>query len=177
VPLTEYQGGGAAATIEPLKDHLAHYEQRLANLFGQGVMACFRGPRLYDTNDTRAVVAGWVEFYKRHRAILISDVVHVRRPDVQDVDGWLHVNPHLQERGLAMIFNPTALPVNRTIALPMYYTGLNATAWVQHRDDASTGATHVINRYYTVNVRVHVPAQGYTWLLVMASKADAASTE
>ena len=48
VPLTEYQGGGAAATIEPLKDHLPHYEQRLANLFGAGVQACYRGPRLYD---------------------------------------------------------------------------------------------------------------------------------
>ena len=34
VPLTEYQGGGDAATIEPLADHLPHYEQRLANLFG-----------------------------------------------------------------------------------------------------------------------------------------------
>ena len=26
VPLTEYHGGGAAATIEPLHEHLAHYE-------------------------------------------------------------------------------------------------------------------------------------------------------
>ncbi len=43
VPLTEYHGGGAAATIEPLKDHLEHYEQRLANLFGAGVIACYRG--------------------------------------------------------------------------------------------------------------------------------------
>jgi len=31
----EYQGGGPAATIEPLKDHLDHYETRLANLFGR----------------------------------------------------------------------------------------------------------------------------------------------
>ncbi|HXR10455.1 MAG TPA: hypothetical protein VN792_06740, partial [Candidatus Acidoferrales bacterium] len=43
VPLTEYQGGGAAATIEPLKDHLEHYQARLANLFGAGVMAAYRG--------------------------------------------------------------------------------------------------------------------------------------
>ena len=28
VPLTEYQGGGPAATIEPLREHLGHYEQR-----------------------------------------------------------------------------------------------------------------------------------------------------
>jgi hypothetical protein len=53
VPLTEYQGGGAAATIEPLKDHLEHYETRLANLFGAGVQACYRGPRLFDTTKPR----------------------------------------------------------------------------------------------------------------------------
>src|SRR5437667_202140 len=55
VPLTEYQGGGTAATIEPLKGHLPHYEQRLANLFGAGVIACYRGPRLYDNDETKAV--------------------------------------------------------------------------------------------------------------------------
>ena len=61
VPLTEYQGGGAAATIEPLHQHLEHYETRLADLFGAGVQACYRGPRLYDTEETKAVVKKWVE--------------------------------------------------------------------------------------------------------------------
>jgi len=64
VPLTEYHGGGAAATIEPLKDHLEHYEMRLANLFGAGVQACYRGPRLFDTDETKLVVKKWVAFYK-----------------------------------------------------------------------------------------------------------------
>lgn len=53
VPLTQYHGGGAAATIEPLNEHLDHYETRLRNLFGAGVQACYRGPRLYDTEQTR----------------------------------------------------------------------------------------------------------------------------
>src|SRR5882672_1742573 len=75
VPLTEYQGGGAAATIEPLKDHLEHYETRLANLFGAGVQACYRGPRLYDSDDTRALVKHWVDFYRQHRPILDSDII------------------------------------------------------------------------------------------------------
>ncbi len=95
VPLTEYQGGGAAATIEPLKDHLDHYETRLANLFGAGVQACYRGPRLFDTDETKAVVKKWVDFYKAHRAILDSDLIHLRRADGRDWDGWLHVNPAL----------------------------------------------------------------------------------
>ena len=50
VPLTSYNGG-PASTIEPLKDHLPHYEARLADLFGAGVQACYRGPRIYDTEE------------------------------------------------------------------------------------------------------------------------------
>ena len=52
VPLTEYHGGGAAATIEPLADHLDAYEAHMAQNYGSGVQACYRGPRLYDTDST-----------------------------------------------------------------------------------------------------------------------------
>lgn len=75
VPLTQYHGGGEAATIEPLCEHLEHYQIRLQNLFGAGVQACFRGPRLYDTEDTRKMVSHWVAFYKKYRRILDSDIV------------------------------------------------------------------------------------------------------
>ena len=64
VPLTEYQGGGAAATLEPLSEHLDAYAAHLAQNFGAGVQACYRGPRLYDTDETKAVVKKWVDFYK-----------------------------------------------------------------------------------------------------------------
>ena len=49
VPLTQYHGGGAAATVEPLDQHLEHYTAMLAGNLGAGVQACYRGPRLYDT--------------------------------------------------------------------------------------------------------------------------------
>ena len=100
VPLTEYHGGGAAATIEPLREHLPHYEQRLANLFGAGVQACYRGPRLFDTPVTEALVKQWVGFYKKHRAILDGDILHLRRADGRDIDYLLHVNPAGTEKGL-----------------------------------------------------------------------------
>jgi hypothetical protein len=164
VPLTEYQGGGPAATIEPLKDHLPHYETRLANLFGAGVMACYRGPRLYDTDQTKAVLKRWVDFYKQHRAILDSDLIHLRRADGADWDGWLHVNPALPERGLAMIYNPLPEPIQRDIRLPLYYTGLTETALIQ-REDGST-ETLALARDYSATVKVKVPARGRTWLVV-----------
>ncbi len=100
VPLMQYHGGGSAATVEPLSENLAHYEMRLADLLGAGVQAAWRGERLYDTGETRRVVRRWVYFYKENRAILESDIIHLRRPDGRDWDGILHVNPALKTRGL-----------------------------------------------------------------------------
>ena len=164
VPLTEYQGGGAAATIEPLKDHLPHYEARLANLFGAGVQACYRGPRLFDCDETRAVVRKWVNFYKQHRPILDSDLIHLRRPDSRDWDGWLHVNPTLPERALAVFYNPLEQPIERRIRLPLYYTGLTNQALIHH-DDGSVDKVQ-LQRDYSAEVNVAVPARSPTWLII-----------
>ncbi len=96
VPLTEYHGGGAAATIEPLEEHLEHYRlMMLANL-SAGVQACYRGPRLFDSPRTQAMIQEVVAWYKEYRDILESDVIHLRRPDARDWDGLLHVNPRVQ---------------------------------------------------------------------------------
>lgn len=164
VPLTEYQGGGAAATIEPLKDHLPHYEQRLANLFGAGVIACYRGPRLYDSDATKAVVKKWVDFYKRHRAILNSDILHLRRADGRDLDYLLHVNPALKEKGLLMVYNPLDREVSRTLNIPLYYTGLTRTASLREQEDKAR--KYALDRDYVVALPVKVPAHGETWFVV-----------
>jgi hypothetical protein len=164
VPLTEYQGGGAAATIEPLKDHLPHYEQRLANLFGAGVIACYRGPRLYDTDETKAVVKRWVEFYKQHREVLNADLLHLRRADGRDLDYILHVNPAGQEKGLLMVYNPLEQEVSRTLRIPLYYTGKTDTASVSERDGAVT--TFKLDREYYIDLPVTVPARQGTWFVV-----------
>jgi hypothetical protein len=164
VPLTEYQGGGDAATIEPLKDHLPHYETRLANLFGAGVQACYRGPRLYDCDETRAVVKKWVDFYRQHRAILDSDLLHLRRADARDWDGWLHVNPGLPERGLAMFYNPLDQPIERRIRLPLYYTGLTARAVIRRENGEPEEVT--LARDYSAQVSLTIPARGRTWITI-----------
>jgi hypothetical protein len=161
VPLVQYQGGGAAATIEPLDEHLDAYEQHLATNLGAGVQACYRGPRLYDTDRTKALVTKWVTFFKAHRAILESDLIHVRRPDGRDLDVWLHVNPTLDERALAMVFNPTEAPITRELALPLYYSGLAGSVHVSERDGApralALSATNV------ATLAVSLPPGGITW--------------
>ena len=166
VPLVQYQGGGNAATLEPLEQHLEEYGQHLAQNFGSGVQACYRGPRLYDSDKTMAVVKRWVGFYKAHREILDSDIIHVRRPDARDIDVILHVNPALQERGLAMIYNPLDTSVKRTVRLPLYYSGL--TTGVRIREQEGPAKAYALNRAYEVEVPVQIPARGLTWLVVEA---------
>lgn len=55
VPLVEYFGGGEAATLEPLKDHLAEYRALMFQNYGAGIQACYRGPRLYDSEMIRTI--------------------------------------------------------------------------------------------------------------------------
>ncbi len=164
VPLTEYQGGGAAATIEPLDEHREHYETRLANLFGAGVQACYRGPRLYDSEATKALVQRWVRFYKDHRAILDSDLIHLRRADGRDWDGWLHVNPALKERGLAVLYNPLEQPITRRLSLPLYGTGLKNEARIRENE----GAFKVVPLGHDgrADLDVTIPGRGRTILVI-----------
>jgi hypothetical protein len=128
VPLTEYQGGGAAATIEPLGEHLDHYERMLSSNLALGVQACYRGPRLYDTERTKAMVKVWVSWYKAHRDILESDLIHGRRADARDVDWMLHVNPTLKERGLLVVFNPLGEPVTNSEPIVSCWRAIGTTS-------------------------------------------------
>ena len=164
VPLTEYQGGGAAATIEPLEEHLEHYSQRMANLFGAGVQACYRGPRLYDTDSTKRMVEQWVSFYKAHREILDSDIIHLRRPDGRDWDGLLHVNPKGVEKGFLMLYNPLEKSITRNITVPVYYTGLGEKLMLTTSDGKNHNLT--ISRDYTVELEVTIPAKGHTYAIL-----------
>ena len=164
VPLVQYHGGGAAATLEPLREHLDAYEDHLAYNFGAGVQACYRGPRLFDAPETKALVKRWVDFFKRHRRILESDIIHFRRADGRDIDGFLHVNPSGKERGLAMIFNPTDKPVAREIVLPLYYTGLTRDASVSI--DGGAAVLLRLDRAYEIRLSIEVPAGGRTWILI-----------
>lgn len=164
VPLTQYHGGGAAATIEPLDEHLYFYKAHMIQNYGAGVQACYRGPRLYDTERTKAMVIEVISWYKRYRSILNSDIIHMRFPDAKDWDGFVHVNPNLEEKGLAMLFNPLDHDITRTINLPLYYTGLTNSA--QIRDGEGKSKKYKLNRDYSVDITITIPAGGYKWLVI-----------
>ncbi len=168
VPLSQYHGGGAAATIEPLHEHLEHYDARFANLLGSGVQACYRGPRLYDTPETLAVVQKWVRFYKTHRQVLDGDLIHVRRATGRDWDGWVKINPDGVEKGLAFLFNPLKEPIDLEMTLPLYYTGLTGKACAAINGQNPTSVPLDANGCATLNVTI--PAESYIWILFTEQK-------
>ena len=164
VPLTKYQGGGPEAVLEPLSEHLNDYEQLMMQYYGAGVQACYRGPRLYDTETTRLMVSKTIQWYKKYRNILNADMIQLRRADGRDWDGWLHVNPALAQKGLMMLFNPTQEAITRTIALPLYYTGLSKTAII--KDAKGISKTYTLNRDYTIDFTFTIAADSYSWFLI-----------
>ena len=164
VPLVEYHGGGAAATFEPLCEHLDDYESHLAQNFGSGVMACYRGPRLFDTEQTKTVVKKWVDFYKKYRPILDSDLIHVRRPDGRSIDCVLHANAQINPCGLAMLYNPTRTVQRMTLKLPLYYTGLSEIAKVREKEGESK--CYKIDRYYNIEIPIEMEARSVSYLVI-----------
>lgn len=164
VPLTQYHGGGAAATVEPLDEHLDHYELMLASNLGAGVQACYRGPRLYDTPRVRDAVKRWVDWFKEHRDILESPIVHdaSRRADGRDLDWVLHANPELDEKGMLVVFNPTEADVERELLVDLYYTGLRGTARAIRADGSEEELT--LKRQRKTRIHLRVPARGATWV-------------
>ena len=164
VPLTKYQGGGPEAVLEPLSEHLNDYEQLMMQYYGAGVQACYRGPRLYDTETTKQMVAKTILWYKKYRNILNADMIQLRRADGRDWDGWMHVNPALAQKGLMMLFNPTQEAITRTISLPLYYTGLNKTAMV--KDAKGVSKTYTLNRDYTIDFTFTIAADSYSWYVI-----------
>lgn len=172
VPLTEYHGGGPKATIEPLDQNIAHYQNMLQSNLALGVQACYRGPRLYDTDRVKLMVRGEVEWYKKYRDILESDLIHGRRPDAMHLDWYLHANPSLPIQGMFVVFNPTAETLSEKVQIPMHYTGIRneARIWDTRPSDpngeekrdgelpkGTVGEVRVVTPQETMEFEVSVP--------------------
>lgn len=169
VPLAEYHGGGAEATIEPLHEHIDHYRLMLLSNLGMGVQAHYRGPRVYDTEETREMVKTTVDWFKQYRDILESDIVHGRRADGRDLDWVLHVNPRLEHKGMLCVYNPLPEDVTRVLRVNLYYTGLHNRAEISDAAGAST--IRKLGRDHTIEMEVSVPAKSMSWYLIRSGDA------
>ena len=164
IPLAQYHGGGSDATIEPLNEHLDHYEMMLVSNIGMGIQSALRGPRLYDTEDTKQMVTRVVSWYKKYRDILESDIIHLRRADGRDIDYMMHVNPELKEKGFLLVFNSTDKVIRKKITVPLYYTGLIETAKI--REQENLPETFRLDREYEIEIEVEVQPNWYNWYVI-----------
>eukprot|EP01116_Phalansterium_solitarium_P011869 TRINITY_DN276_c0_g1_i16.p1 TRINITY_DN276_c0_g1~~TRINITY_DN276_c0_g1_i16.p1 ORF type:complete len:615 (+),score=71.13 TRINITY_DN276_c0_g1_i16:571-2415(+) len=166
VPLVDYHGGGDAASFEPLSQHFAEYEWALAQHLGAGVAACYRGYRLFDTPAVQTMVTKWVSIYKKYRLLLISDIIHIRRPDLQGVDAFVHVNPALNPCAFLMVFNPTMESINTTIAVPLYFAGVSANSLVSVSQEDNSPVSLLANSRFRVTIPLSLGAQSLTWFVL-----------
>lgn len=166
LPLLNYEGGGPAAWFEPLSQHQEEFDFALAQYFGAGVMACYRGDRIFDSDSTKILVQKWVNFYKKYREILNGDLIHVRRADMQGLDAFLHVLPK-RRKGLLMIFNPTSNLVTETdFQVNLYYTGLYDRAFLSREGDKSTWSEFKLDRDYAISLKIQLKPKSFTWYLI-----------
>jgi len=164
VPLVKYQGGGPEAVLEPLSEHLRDYEQLMMQYYGAGVQACYRGPRLYDTDSTLSLVRRVIGWYKKYRTILNADIIHLRRADGRDWDGFLHVDPRGKEKGMLMVFNPLREPIERTIDVPLYYAGMSGIASVSEGEGIAR--TMKLSDRGVLKLKIRLEPESYGWFVI-----------
>ena len=150
--------------LEPLAQNLDRYEVGLFQHLASGCQFTVRGNRLYDTPETKAMVTKWLNWFKQHREILTSDIIHVSRPTGRDLDAMLHVNSQLEEKGMLAVFNPTDKAITKKLKVPLYYTGLKGNAKISDQDGKETILE--LNGKQEAFLSVTIPAGGYGWFLI-----------
>ena len=105
-----------------------------------------------------------VQWFKRFRGILESDLIHGRRADGRDLDWMLHVNPQLEEKGMLVVFNPLEEEITRVLEVDLYYTGLVDRVEVGE----AGGRTRELrlDRDYGLELEVTIPAGGMAWYVL-----------
>lgn len=150
--------------LEPLCDNLDKYEANLIQLLGSGCQLTIRGNRLYDTPETKQLLSKYIDWFKKYRDILTSDIIHVSRPTGRDLDCIMHVNPFIQHKGMVIVFNPTDRDITKEMRLPLYYSGLKDKATVVASD--GTSSEYMLDQKGNLLLPVSIKAQGASWFLI-----------
>ncbi|WP_140939380.1 LamG-like jellyroll fold domain-containing protein [Sphingobacterium lumbrici] len=154
--------------LEPLSQNLDRYERQLIQFLASGSQFTIRGNRLYDTPETKAMVSKWINWFKKHREILTSEIIHVSRPNGRDIDCMLHVNPFIAEKGMVVFFNPTDKVVKKEMKLPLYYTGIKGEAKLTGADGNTI--VKAMDAKSDITVQVEIAPGGTAWYVIQESK-------
>lgn len=150
--------------LEPLCENLDRYEQQLIQYLASGCHLTIRGNRLYDTPETKQMVAKWINWFKQYRDILTSDIIHVSRPSGRDLDCMMHVNPFINHKGMVVVFNPTEREIIKSLRLPLYYTGLKGKATLSKAD--GTSSVYALNDKQELLLDVRLKPNETAWFLI-----------
>lgn len=150
--------------LEPLCENLDRYEQQLIQFLGSGCKLTIRGNRLYDTPETKQMVSKWINWFKKYRDILTSDIIHVSRPTGRDLDCMMHVNPFIKHRAMVIVFNPTDRQITKEVKLPLYYTGLKGKATILTSD--GNKQSYALDQSGNMRLPVSIKAMGTAWFLI-----------
>jgi hypothetical protein len=147
-----------------MEQSLDKYERQFFGLLASGAAVSITGHRLYDGPNSQAMLRKWTDWYRRYRAIIQGDIIHLRRPDGRDLDYYLHVNPSNKEKGMLLVFNPLNEVVRRDLVVPLYYTGLIAAARI--REQEGQPKAYQLDREFNVRLPVEIQANQYSWFVI-----------
>lgn len=169
-------------TPPPMDAHLRALELAAASYLGQGNVPCYRGPMLFDggaSSHVKRMWTLWTAHYKKHRAILMADSIHVTRPgqNGRAIETTLHVDAGVTA-AFANMFNPKPQRVSSSIRLPVYYAGFERGQTVQLTWGGSLVsptawpvpdiATATVEADYTLRMRVTMAPRSFLWVAISA---------
>jgi hypothetical protein len=100
--------------------------------------------------------------------VLDGDIIHLRRPNGQDWDGIVHVNPQGREKALAFFYNPLTEEIEREIRVPLHYSGLTGEAKASIAGDQPKIVK--LDNQQTTTLKIKIPAGSHTWVLFTEGK-------
>jgi hypothetical protein len=95
--------------------------------------------------------------------VLDSDLIHLRRPDGRDWDGFVHVNPQGKDKAMALIYNPTNAEIKRQLRIPLAYAGLRGNAMVSI--EGAPASAIPLDRHDHALIETSIAAKGRKWFL------------
>ena len=131
------------------------------------------------------MVSKWTSFWLTYRRILIQDIIHIRRPDMQAIDSVMHVTPNRTETvcALAMFYNPSLFEQTARFQLPLYYTGEAEAVRLEWGNMTGNGSTMAataqqqlqvvsLARDYSVSINVTLGPREINYLVIHRGHSD-----
>lgn len=117
--IDEYHDHG----IEASEGNTASYNHALGGTLGYGHSGNFYGRELYIGPNTEKVFKGWVDFFRKYRATLAGEMIHLARPNGSDPDAVMHISPAANPPALLVIFNPVDVQAKISLEIPLRDAG------------------------------------------------------